>query len=214
MGYVMNGLGGMDDPAMGSMLSKAVKSVSKAVAPIAKLVAPIATAFIPGVGPILAPVVAGALKAYNAQEAAKAVKGASQSEKEKLVANPAPAEWDEASYLAANPDVADSIRRDTGVKGTGWQHYVLHGASEGRKLRATPSEILAAATAMIGQKNRAAFQQFARTKTITSTSSPLAMVEAYRAAKAKTGSAAGGSASALPMLAIAGVALLMLSKKR
>lgn len=44
-----------------------------------------------------------------------------------------PATFNEAGYLAANPDVADAVRR--GIVGSGRQHFELYGIHENRRLR-------------------------------------------------------------------------------
>jgi hypothetical protein len=45
--------------------------------------------------------------------------------------NDIPADWDEAGYLAANPDVAAAVA--AGLQRSGWAHFVRHGLSERRK---------------------------------------------------------------------------------
>lgn len=43
----------------------------------------------------------------------------------------APADWQEHSYLRANPDVADAVHK--GVLASGYLHYLEHGRAEGRR---------------------------------------------------------------------------------
>lgn len=43
---------------------------------------------------------------------------------------PPPPDFDEAAYLAANPDVAAAVAK--GIYATGFKHYLLHGRAEGR----------------------------------------------------------------------------------
>lgn len=40
-------------------------------------------------------------------------------------------EFDEEGYLLLHPDVAEAVA--TGVVGSGWQHFTLHGSAEGRR---------------------------------------------------------------------------------
>ncbi len=42
-----------------------------------------------------------------------------------------PSNWDEQQYLSKNPDVAAAVRRGGYI--SGWQHYFIYGAEEGRK---------------------------------------------------------------------------------
>ncbi len=48
-------------------------------------------------------------------------------------------EFDEQAYLAGHPDVARAVAE--GIVGSGWQHYGLHGAREGRPWPAQPNRL-------------------------------------------------------------------------
>src|SRR4051812_14126196 len=48
-----------------------------------------------------------------------------------------PENFDEAAYLAANPDVADACRR--GAERRAWHHFKAHGQRERRRLRPAQS---------------------------------------------------------------------------
>ena len=50
-------------------------------------------------------------------------------------------EFDEHAYVHLHPDVAAAIR--TGVVGSGWQHYLLHGFKEGRPWIPQPDPLVA-----------------------------------------------------------------------
>lgn len=52
-------------------------------------------------------------------------------------AAPPPAEWDEAAYLAANPDVVTAVLR--GIFRSGFEHFVRYGRQEGRPGVALPA---------------------------------------------------------------------------
>ena len=52
--------------------------------------------------------------------------------------------FDEKFYLDANPDVAEAVR--SGTFGSGYEHYVQFGASEGRKPVRPVEDLLSSST--------------------------------------------------------------------
>lgn len=121
-----------------------------------------------------------------------------------------PAGWNDAAYLAANPDVAAAIKAGT-WKATGWIHWQTYGQKEKRNNGQSPPEAAKPVVSTTAKPAVAAAKPATAAKSLVAAP---ARAFAAAASPASSQSAGGGSSMSMALPLFGAAALILLMSKR